>query len=209
MSELREIHQWLYNKIVMVEKIEEEIVQWADSQGLPASEWMEEIVNQYGKPTGAKPLKKVIDKSNIHVWLYERVGSTEFRQAALITKILKERPQLKSGIAEIFSRHGEASAREYKGVVLGTPEELYIILNDYVLEGMPNERVNDILSGSDNVIIWRTTTCLHTPYWNEVSGDVENFRDLREAWVKGFVETLVPAFSYERRPNGDHKIVRK
>lgn len=209
MSALREIHQWLYNKIILLEKIEEDIVQLAESQGLPAKGWLEEIIALYGKPTGAKPLKEVINKSNIHLWLHARVQSTELRQAALITAVLKDKPELKDDIALIFSKHGEEAAREYKGVDPTNPEELYIILNDYVLEGMPNERVNDILSGSDNVIIWRTTTCVHKPYWDEVSGDIEHFHDLREAWVKGFVEAVTPEFTYERRPNGDHKIIRE
>lgn len=209
MNAQREIHQWLYNKIILLEKIEEEIALWAENQGLPVNEWLLDIINSYGKPTEAIPLKKATAKSNIHLWLYERVQSTEYRQAALITAILKDKPNYKDNIVEIFAKHGENSAREYKGVVPGTPEELYIVLNDFVLEGMPDQRVNDILSGNENVIIWRTTTCLHQPYWDEVGGNVEDFHDLREAWVKAFVTTLIPEFTYERRPNGDHKIVRK
>jgi len=208
-SAQREIHQWLYNKIIMLEKIEEDIVQWANSQGFPANTLMQDIVKSYGEPTGAVPLKKAAAKSNIHLWLYEVVQSTELRQAAFITTILKKEPEFKYNIAEIFAKHGENAAREYKGVMPRTPEELYIVLNDFVLEGMPDQRVNDILSGSDNVIIWRTTKCLHKPFWDEVEGDIQHFYDLREAWVKAFVETLTPEFTYERRPNGDYKIVRK
>ncbi len=209
MSAQKEIHQWLYNKIILLEKIEEDIEQWAANQGLPAKEWMQEIIESYGQPTEAVPLKKVTDKSNIHLWLYNTVQSTELRQAALITAILDEKPEFKDNIIEIFTKHGITAAREYKDVIPGSPEELYIILNDFVLEGMPDQRVNDILSGNENVIIWRTIKCLHKPFWDEVDGDVQHFHELREAWVKAFIETLKPEFVYERRPNGDHKIVRK
>jgi hypothetical protein len=206
---LGEIHEWLYHKIVLQEKLEEDIVRWANRLGLPASEWMEEVINQYGEPTGAKPLKKVIDKSNIHGWLHARVDSTEYRQAALLTRILKDRPDLKEKMKEIYVKHAESAAGDYQGALPASPEEIYIIINDYVLDGMPTERVNEVLSGNENVIIWRTSICLHQRYWDEVEGDVVHYYDFREAWIKSFVETLTPQFSYERRPNGDHKIVRK
>lgn len=209
MSAQREIHQWLYNKIILLEKIEEDIVQWATNQGFPANEWMQDITESYGKPTGAVPLKKATGKANIHLWLYEALQSSELRQAALLTAILNERPESKDNIAEIFTKHGENSAQEFKDVVPGNPEELYIVLNDFLLDGMPNQRVNDILSGSENVIIWRTTKCMHKPFWDEVDGDIQHFYDFRGAWVKAFVETLTPELAYERRPNGDHKIVKK
>lgn len=208
-TSLGQIHHWLYNKIVLSEEIDEDIVSWAISQGLPASDWMEQVIEQYGKPTGGKPLKSIIDRSNIHLWLLERMKSAELRQAALITAVLKENPAYLQNLAEVFRLHGEKSAREYQEPLPKNPEEIYIILNDYILEGMPTDRVNEILSGNENVIIWRTAKCLHKPYWDEVNGDVEHFYDLREAWVKAFVETINPEFSYERRPGGDHKITRK
>lgn len=208
-SSIREIHQWIYDKIILVEKIDQDIEKWAESQGLPINEIMAEIIKQYGKPTGARPLNKVANKSNIHVWLYEQVKSTELRQAALITKILEIKAEYKEDIKEIFAKNGEDAAREYKGALPGNPEEIYIVLNDFLLDGMPTDRVNQILSGSENVMIWRTTLDVHKAYWDEVNGDVTHLYDLREAWVKAFVDTLTPGLVYERRPNGDHKIVKK
>ncbi len=206
---LGEIHEWLYHKIVLLEKTEEAMMEWANSLGLPANTWMEAIIDQYGKPTEAKPLKKIIDRSNIHGWLQDRVKSTEFRQAALITKIVQENPEFLDSLSEIFKKQAEIAAHDYKGPLPKSPEEIYIVLNDYILEGMPTDRVNEVLSGNENVIIWRTTTCLHKPYWDEVSGDIKYLYALREAWIKAFIETLTPEFTYVKRPNGDHKIVRK
>lgn len=208
-ASLREIHHWIYNKIVLAEKVEQAMVQWATSQGLPVKEWMEENIKKYGKPAGEKPLKKIIDPSNTHGWLQDRIKSVELRQAALITEILKNNPEYKKNLAEIFAKQGEIAAREYKGALPGNPEEVYITLNDFLLDGMPNERVNEILDGNENLMIWRTVTCLHKPYWDEVGGDISHYYDLREAWVKAFVETLTPQLTYEKRPNGNHKIVRK
>lgn len=209
MKTQRGIYQWLYDKIILLEKIEEDMVQWAEAQGLPAKEWMQNIIQEYGKPTEGKPLEKAADKNNIARWLFDRVQGIELRQAALITGILEEKPEFEEGLMKIVAQHGETAAKEYQGLAPRTPEEIYIILNDYILEGMPNERVNDILSGSENVIIWRTNKCLHKPYWDAIGGEINHFYDLRETWVRSFIETLTPDFTYERRPNGDHKIVRR
>jgi hypothetical protein len=206
--QISQIHHWLYNKIVLTEKIEEELLQWAKSQGYEAETWQTEIIDRYGNPTAGKPLKKAINH-DVHLWLYEKMKSAELRQAALITRILGNNPLLKAALQEIFSQNGRTAAREYQGVLPQTPEEIYIVLNDYLLEGMPTDRVNQILSGSEKVIIWRTVNFVHQPYWDEVGGDIANFYDLRGAWVKAFVETLNPEFTYEQRPGGDHKIVRK
>ncbi len=203
-----EIHQWLYNKILLAERNEEDIKEWASHKGLAVDDWMHEINERYGQPSGGRPLKEVIKSGNIHITLYEWVNGTELRLAALVTKILAINPQYKDDLINLFKSKGVIVAREYQGVQPQTPEEIYIILNDFLLDGMPTDRVNEVLSGNENVIIWRMIACLHKPHWDEVNGDVEHYYDLREAWVKAFVETLAPDFTYERRPGGNQKIVR-
>lgn len=208
-SAVKEIHQWLYNKIILVEKIEREIEEWVDSQGLPSKEITAEIRKRYGRPTEAKPLHKIAKQGDIHLWLYEQVKSAELRQAALITEVLKIKPEYKDELVRIYARSGENEAKEFQGVLPKNPEELYIVLNDFLLDGMPTDRVNQILSGSENVLVWRTALDVHKEYWDEVKGDVNHLYDLRDAWIKAFVATLTPDLTYERRPNGDHKIVKK
>jgi hypothetical protein len=205
--QLERMHYWLYDKIVMAEEIEEDIVGWAKDRALPADEWQRDLWEKYGKPTGGKPLKEIINASNSFGWLEDKINSVEYRQAALITAILSENPQYIEDLAKIFAKRGEKAAEEYSGVIPKDPEEVYILLNDYLLDGMPNQRANQVLDGNENLIIWRTTNCLHTKYWEEVNGDIKNFYVLREAWVKAFVEKLSTNFEYEKRPNGNQKIM--
>ena len=42
-----------------------------------------------------------------------------------------------------------------------------------------------------------------------VVGDVQDFYEFREAWVKAFVETLNDRFKYERSEEGLNRIIRK
>lgn len=202
---LGKIHYWLYNKILWFERIEEDLIQWAKTEELPVEEWKKQGIQKYGSPTGGRPLEEIIDTSNIHGWLQAQIESAELRQAALVTAILKENPGFKESLTEIFKKQGEAAAREYDNIP-DTPEDVYSALNDFILEGMPCDRVNEVVSSDDEEFVWQTTECLHKPYWDQVRGDVGNFYDLREAWVKAFVETMNPQFSYEKSADGMHSI---
>ncbi|MFP4697224.1 MAG: hypothetical protein ACLFMO_00810 [Eubacteriales bacterium] len=46
---------------------------------------------------------------------------------------------------------------------------------------------------------WETTTCLHKPYWDKAEGNIEFFYELRETWIKGFVENISGKFKYTRK----------
>lgn len=205
---LGKIHYWLYNKILWSEKAEKEVVQWAKGQGLPVEQWVQQNMERYGAPTGNKPLEEIIDTSNIHGWLQERIERAELRQAALVTAILGENPSFIKALIEIFEKQGKAAALEYN-TVPDSPEGMFDALHDFILEGMPCNRVNEVISSDDNKFEWRTTTCLHKPHWEMVSGDVRNFYALREGWVKAFIETLSPSFYYVKTDDGKQKVARR
>ncbi len=206
---LGKIHYWLYNKIIWYEKIEKDIIQWALKKELPIGTWVQDINEKHGPPLGSEPLEELIDTSNIHGWLQERIECAELRQAALVTQVLNRNTDYKTDLINIYKNQGKAAAGDYQGDA-STPEDIFNALNDYILEGMPCDRVNEIVSSGDNEYVWKSTTCLHTQYWRKVEGNVINFYELREAWVKAFVEELNPVFTYTRLAEKNiHKIFRK
>ncbi|HEX2927660.1 MAG TPA: hypothetical protein VHP38_15610 [Ruminiclostridium sp.] len=204
---LGKIHFWLYNKIIWYEKIEMDMIEWAQGKELPVGTWVQDNNERHGPPLGSEPLEQLIDTSNIHGWLQDRIESAELRQAALVTEILNRDSDYKSDLVEIYKRQGLAAAREYQNAA-DTPEEIFNSLNDYILEGMPCDRVNEIVSSNADEFTWRSTICLHTPYWQRVEGNVENFYDLREAWIKAFVEELNPGYTYYKSAGNIHRITR-
>jgi hypothetical protein len=205
---LGKIHYWLFNKIIWYEKIEKDIIKWAMEMELPVGTWVQDNNERHGPPLGDEPLEQLIDTSNIHGWLQDRIESAELRQAALVTDILTSDTKYKGSLIEIYQRQGAAAASEYQNKA-DTPEEIFNALNDYILEGMPCDRVNEIISSDDKEFRWQSTTCLHTPYWQRVQGNIQNFYDLREAWVKAFVEELNQNFSYGRSSENIHSIYKK
>lgn len=195
---LGKIHYWLFNKIKWFEGLEENIVNWAKEKGdFPVDEWKEEIYNKYGAPIENKPLEEVIDTSNIHGWLQDKISRGEGRQSAWVTKILKSSPESIKDLINIFEKQGSKLGSEYAEMsTVSTSIEVYNMLNDYILEGMPCDRVNETLENSEDKYSWITTSCLHEPYWQKEMGDVNNFYILREAWTKSFIKALNTPFNY-------------
>lgn len=179
---LGRIHYWLHNKILWAENAEAAVIRWAKSQNLPAEQWICRNMELYGAPAGNLPLEQIIDTSNIHGWLQQRIESTELRQAALVTAILEHDARLLQDLVAIFREQGSTAAEEC-GSSPETPEGMFEALHDYILEGMPCDRVNEVISDNGSEIVWKTTQCLHAPYWGQVRGNVENFYDLIEGTI--------------------------
>lgn len=205
---LGKIHYWLYNKIQWAERMEKDIVEWTKAQGLPANQWIKDGINKYGEPVGDKLLEDEIDTGNIHGWLHSRIESAELRQAYLITTILEASPELEDGIIKLFENQGEQAAKEY-AIDIKVPEDAFTALNNFILEGMPCDRVNEVISSDEEKYSWRTTACLHKDYWDKVEGDISIFYTLRDAWVKSFIESLVPKFNYTKNEALVHEIIKQ
>ncbi len=205
---LGKIHYWLYKKIIWYEKIEMDIINWAQQKELPVGTWVQDINEKYGPPLGEETLEQLIDTSNIHGWLQQRIESAELRQAAIITQVLNRNIDYKKDLTGIYKNQGKAAAGDYQGET-SAPEDVFNALNDYILEGMPCDRVNEIVSSGDKEFVWKSTICLHEQYWKRVEGDVNNFYELREAWIKAFVEELNSDFTYVWSDDNTHRISRK
>ncbi|HHX60921.1 MAG TPA: hypothetical protein GX707_09445 [Epulopiscium sp.] len=205
---LGKIHYWLYNKIKWAEQMEDDIIKWTKSKDLPADQWMKDAIHKYGEPVGNKLLEDEIDTGNIHGWLHSRIEGAELRLAYIVTTIIEANPELKEGIIELFENQGERAAKKYTADIK-TPEDAFTALNDFILEGMPCDRVNEVISSDANKYSWRTTACLHKAYWDNVEGDVSIFYTLRDTWVKAFVETLTPKFKYTKTEDAVHEIIKQ
>ncbi|PKM50863.1 MAG: hypothetical protein CVV02_09090 [Firmicutes bacterium HGW-Firmicutes-7] len=207
---LGKIHYLLYNKILWFESIEDRIIENVKDQNISIEGLIKHINEHFGAPLGNKPLEEVIDTTNIHGWLQQTIENTELRHAALITELLNWNPKYKRELIKIFAEQGKVAAKEYtKEVSAHTADAIYQALNEYILEGMPCDRVNEVVMSSESEFAWVTTTCLHSRNWEKVSGDVNNFYTLRESWISAFVSTLNPNYEYKKQQDGMNRIVKK
>ena len=200
---LGKIHYWLFNKIRWFENLEENIIDLAKSEGLDTENIRKDIESKYGEKLPNKPLEELIDTSNIHNWLQNQIHSAERRMAAW-TKILIEANESNyEKLEEVYKKQAIIAANEVKeeGKSVDTPNEIFNSMNDYILDGMPCDRVNEVILNEEDKIKWQSRICVHKDIWEEVGCDVNYFYNLRNTWIKVFVNNLNNNFKYTIEDN--------
>ena len=206
---LGKIHYWLFNKIVWFEGLEEEIIDLAKNEGLDIESLSKDINNKYGEKLPKLPLEEMIDTSNIHGWLQEKIHSAEGRLATWTGKLL-EKENSKEKLEALYIRQGIKAAKEVKeeGKSLNTAVDIFNSVNDYILDGMPCDRVNEVISQDEEKVIWKRRICVHKDIWESANGDVNYFYDLRNLWIKSFVTEVNNEFKYTKDENNGMEIGR-
>ena len=207
---LGKIHYWLFNKILWLEGLENEIINLANEQGLDIEKLSNETNLKYGEKLPNKKLEDMIDTKNIHGWLQSKIHSAEGRMAMWTTTILNSDEQSITKMEKIYIEQGIKAAKEVKSnQVIENAKEIYNSINDYILDGMPCDRVNEIITSEDNCVEYRRRICVHKDIWNKENGDVNTFYKLRSLWIKAFVNEVNSDFEYTENSDGISTIKRK
>ena len=208
---LGKIHYWLFNKILWFEGLEEEIIKLAKNEGLDIDSLSNEINKKYGAKIPNKPLEEMIDTGNIHGWLQEKIHSAEGRMATWTTKILENNKEASIKMEKIYVDQGIKAAKEVKekAGILKSAEDIFNSVNDYILDGMPCDRVNVVATSDEDVVEWTRRICVHKEIWEREHGDVDYFYTLRNLWIKSFVNEINNKFEYMEYENGLMTIKRR
>jgi hypothetical protein len=182
-SFLGPIHYWLYHKIQLQQAIVDEIYVLGSKNGLSLEE---ECDSRFGTFEN-KPLEEMIDHGNIHGWLQERVTQVENKYACSVTKLLEKNPDAKGTLKSILYDNGTKVAEAYKGTDLKATD-IYKVISDNLLDGMPCDHANRILKEGDSEVMWIRNICVHSKYWEEAGGDIAVYYELRDAWLEGLVK---------------------
>lgn len=208
---LGKIHYWLFNKIVWFEGLEEEIITLAKNEGLNIENLSKEINNKYGEKLPNLPLEEMIDTSNIHGWLQDKIHSAEGRLATWTGKLL-EKENVSSKLESLYMNQGIKAAKEAKeeGKSVSNAVEIFNAVNDYILDGMPCDRVNEVISQDENKVVWKRRLCVHKDIWDADAayGDVNYFYTLRNLWITSFVNEVNKDFKYNVYENDEFSIER-
>lgn len=192
------IHYWLYNKILVGENVQKEVLDFAKNKGVNIDSIRSKAYEKYGEPDFSN-LEDVIDEGNIHSWLQGRIDSLEYRLASIVTDILKENIAIEE-IKEVFKSNGKEVFKSMENKD-ETASGLFKMVFDNLVEGMPCDRVNLVEDESEEIVTWVTTTCVHKRFWDAVGGDVNNYYILKDGWIEGFVNASSQNFVYERKDN--------
>ena len=194
------IHFWLYNKIKIQNEIVEETLDYATNS--LNNNMRDDLYNKFGDGD-LKPLDHVFDVTNIHGWLQERVNQVEKKLAYTVTELTKNNPENFQIIKDIFKSKGAEVSTYEKNSSL---EEINNALDDTLLDGMPCDRANSVVSQEDNEIIWKRNVCVHQQYWDDVQGDINDFYTLRDEFIEGLLS--ITDVKYEKLDETTSRISR-
>lgn len=172
------IHIWLFNKIKLQNDLIDKVMSkcCTEEENKKINSYLDE---HYGKlPSGN--LEDIIDESNIHGWLQDKISLVEVRLAYLVTMISNEKKDLIVKCAYDFGK--EHSLKDIKSA-----KEAFHHIESCLLSGMPCDHVNMVISEDEDFIKWQETVDIHEKYWTAVNGDVKNFFDIRNALIEGML----------------------
>lgn len=198
---LGSIHHWLYGKIEfqngLVERLSDMISKNGYDDGI-----LSEMEQKYGAVEKGS-LENMIDNSNIHGWLQDKIAAAENRLAFLVISTMDAHSECMPDIANAAYEYGRS--RKLSGKT--SAEEVYRHLDNLLLNGMPCDRVNTVVSISQEAVVWKQTVDIHLPYWETLQGDVSHYYDLKERLVAGILEGS--GFSYKYLGNQTFTLIKE
>ncbi|EKY27522.1 hypothetical protein [Clostridium celatum] len=194
---LGKIHYWLFNKVLWFEGLEGEIIELAKNEGLNIYKLQDEINIKYGEKLPDKKLEDMIDTSNIHGWLQGKIHNAEGRMAAWTNIILSNNKDAILNMKKIYIEQGINAAKEAKTKLSNiTAEDIFKSMNDYILDGMPCDRVNEVINSNSETVEWKRKVCVHKDIWKNEGISVDIFYNLRSEWINAFVVEMNNDYEY-------------
>ena len=176
------IHTWLYNKIKFQDELTKKIMDLVSQKGYE-EELLSQLDNRYGRLEEGE-LADIIEESNIHGWLQDKITVVENCLAFFVTIVTDKHPErivdINDAVYEFGKEHAVTNGISVK--------EVYGYLDNLLLNGMPCDRVNDITNEDENSITWNQTVDIHETYWKIINGNVEYYYAIRKSLIVGMLE---------------------
>ena len=195
------IHHWLFRKIKIQNDLTNAIIDVAKEKELNVAP-LADIDEKFGSlPEG--DLGNIIDPTNIHGWLQDKIAIVE-RRLAYVTKTLTDNnPDAIGVICECAREFGVKNAVEADA----TPADGFEYYENTFVSGMPCDGVNMVVNEDSDEIMWQETVDIHKQYWDEVGVDVALFYEIRNAMIEGVFAGS--DLSYYNLGNGSYKLVKE
>ena len=74
---------------------------------------------------------------------------------------------------------------------------------------MPCDRVNEVIIAEEDKVQWKRRICVHNDIWQKESIDVSIFYQLRNIWIKAFVQEVNSQYEYVKIDETTMEIKKK
>ncbi len=188
------IHTWLYEKIKLQDEMTTYFLNHIDLKEINSVKELNSIKESMNRRYGVLEegeLADIIDGMNIHGWLQERVSMVENRLAYVVTMLQKEEIATLDTICQLAYEYGKTKKQVSS---CETVEQAYKMLEDVLLNGMPCDRVNQVVEVEETRLVWKQNIEIHGSYWNMVDGNIEDYYKIREQFICGMLESTMISF---------------
>lgn len=153
-----------------------------------------------------RDLSEIVDLSNIHGSLQEMIGEIEYKLVYTVEKIEEKGIYSFDEILEFARNYGKkVSEKEFDCdfEIL----EVYNFLSSKLLNGMPCDRVQEIISKDENEIYWRDRMDIHEIFWENFERSSRDFYRIREQIILGILENS--KFEFKEVKNFEYVLRRR
>ena len=137
-------------------------------------------------------LRSVIDRNPMYIGM---IGSMK-KWIKVKETLINENINIEK-LESVYANQGIKAAKEVKEEKdIISAKEIYDSINDYILDGMPCDRVNEVIIAEEDKVQWKRRICVHKDIWQKESMDVSVFYQLRNIWIKAFVQEINSQYEY-------------
>ncbi|MDU1582577.1 MAG: hypothetical protein E6084_00315 [Peptoniphilus harei] len=169
---LGRIHYIMYDKILFQEEILDNLLNFLEEE--KRNELKKDLDEEF--PLEKGNLEDIIDESNIHGWLNERVVRSENRLAKAVSILLRDfdLEKLKNKFFEIGKNYKAGEA----------PMEVFSFITSKFLDGMPCDHALAILKNDEDEFVFTVLSDVHKNIWKDyVSPEI--YWVLRDSFILG------------------------
>lgn len=189
------IHQWMFNKILILESRAFSIATALVDAGVERDA-INKAVSDYGDKLAGRDLADMLGDNSIHQFLYGLIAKVQIFEAGLVD-LGKNSFDVALKAAESHGRETAGDAVKASGVKTASLEDIYRLIHDNQLEGMPCDPGAETTALSPSKLGYFHSTCNHIQNWEYTGVDIKRMCAITNAWIKGFIAGVNGNASYE------------
>lgn len=189
------IHHWMFNKILILESRAFSLATAMEGAGVENAA-VAKAVCDYGEKLAGRDLAEMLGDNSIHQFLYGLIAKVQIFEAGLVD-LAKDRFDLALKTAESHGRETALKAMKVSGAKTDSLEDIYRLIHDNQLEGMPCDPGAEIAASPPGKLGYFHSTCNHIQNWEYTGVDIKRMCVITNAWIRGFIAGVSSRASYE------------
>lgn len=132
-------------------------------------------------------LSDMVDLNNIHGSLQDLIGEIEYKLVYVVNEIENRGIFTFDEILNMAKSYGNMIGKRDIGGKL-TLQDAYTFINSKLLNGMPCDKVQEVLENTETEIVWADKVDIHEVFWSNFDRNGKDFYKIRGNIIEGILE---------------------